>query len=794
MWTKHCKKYHSGRRCCFECQKELKKEERISTHLKQFHVSQLLQEPGNASDLDEERDDSFDETLSDHEDTSYPTNVIIDEEETDHTRKYFRQMMVMKDELNFNDKQFVSLCSFMSQLTNILPNDQLQNLFKMCSSVYFMKKNASLLFGASKMVDFRLNSKVFHRISVLSYVKQKLCVPFILETIKNAQHYVPVPGIYTSWRDGSAAAALLSKVSSNMEKKSQSRQIRKGNLVNETLLQIYIDIFLDDFNVNNPLGSTSKTGKLLGIYMILSDIPLKYQSRREDVMILSVIPREDVDQSSMRNSMECIRYELKRLERKSRCVVIGNEEIRFRVILNALVGDNLGINEIAGLSKSFHKGFACVHCLIRYNGVQIPGFEVEMRSQDVWNKDVRNICVGIKSNGMMRVPAFYGLKIPDMSALYPPDYLHTCVLGAYKDYLEVMFEMLHDRNIIHISVIIEVICDTYSRVDPMISKCGKRNKFKLSGTGHGIHGLFVRFPEIILLCITNIRRSKNAQLKTKGLKKLNASLKTKGMKKQQKTMNMDFQTTIGCFTRQEALNAEKLESEQREEDATLLDSILSESFFDGYLQLRAIDAILLKRSVTIAEIQMLRACINLFLNSLNTLIKKSILPKYHILSHFPESIMKFGPVNLHDTIRYERRHQTIKRWMRTSFNKINKNKSIMSRVSRVNMLPRVNRVINDGTFNTLSIHGINFKVGQVYFTNSRLLQVSELSVVSGNKMVTCNRLKVCGFNRYLFAYEVKETEDQCRLNIDQLLTEKSSNLFSHGSVCFCNKVVNSTKY
>ncbi|CAG9773464.1 unnamed protein product [Ceutorhynchus assimilis] len=130
------------------------------------------------------------------------------------------------------------------------------------------------------------------------------------------------------------------------------KQKYSGKLV----LPLYI--YFDEFETGNPLGTQAGVHKLGGVYFSFAATPPKYSSRIENIFLWGLFFSSDRVVFSNKNVFQPFINELKYLEFEG--VVVKGKRIFF--IAPLLLGDNLGINSITGMTESFSSIYFCRSC------------------------------------------------------------------------------------------------------------------------------------------------------------------------------------------------------------------------------------------------------------------------------------------------------------------------------------------------------------------------------------------------------------------------------------------------
>lgn len=117
---------------------------------------------------------------------------------------------------------------------------------------------------------------------------------------------------------------------------------------NKILLPIIM--YYDDFECDNPLGTQAGIHKLGGIYFTIGGIPPQFSSRLENIFLWGLF--YSADKVAFGNAAILNRFfiQLQDLENNGITVLCNGESKTVYFTLFALLGDNLGVNSLTGMS------------------------------------------------------------------------------------------------------------------------------------------------------------------------------------------------------------------------------------------------------------------------------------------------------------------------------------------------------------------------------------------------------------------------------------------------------------
>jgi hypothetical protein len=188
-----------------------------------------------------------------------------------------------------------------------------------------------------------------HKASKIYYVP-------ILETIKMLMKN---PHVYRQWRNNNNQNLNQPNVFEDITdgQVSQNNPFFKDNSG-----AFRIILYQDAFEICNPLGSSKKIHKLVGIYMVLGNISSFNRSRVDHIQLVTLCLESDVKKYGFKQICEILIRDIRTLE-DGMNFNNGTERVRGSVV--AVIGDNLGSHQIGGYVENFSKNpYFCRYCHI----------------------------------------------------------------------------------------------------------------------------------------------------------------------------------------------------------------------------------------------------------------------------------------------------------------------------------------------------------------------------------------------------------------------------------------------
>lgn len=173
---------------------------------------------------------------------------------------------------------------------------------------------------------------------------------------------------------------------------------------------LQIILYQDAFEVCNPLGSSRIKHKVVGIYMVLGNLPPWQRSKTDQIQLVSLCYEKDIKYYGWSIILKNIIDDLKVLE----TVGIQVNNITFKGSVIFVLGDNLGSHSIGGFIEKFdRKKYFCRFCYIYDLESDVAGTTVALRTEESYNVDVDQalttdeICRGVKFNSPLNDLEFY---------------------------------------------------------------------------------------------------------------------------------------------------------------------------------------------------------------------------------------------------------------------------------------------------------------------------------------------------------------------------------------------------
>lgn len=131
---------------------------------------------------------------------------------------------------------------------------------------------------------------------------------------------------------------------------------------------VQIQLFYDDFEVANPLGSKRGIHKLGAIYFTVRNFSPKWNSFLANIHLCALFHAQDLKRYGFSEILAPVVRDIKVLEKEGIEIPLYSAHVRGSVV--QVTGDNLGLHSLFGLVESFSARYCCRFCLAEKDDFQ----------------------------------------------------------------------------------------------------------------------------------------------------------------------------------------------------------------------------------------------------------------------------------------------------------------------------------------------------------------------------------------------------------------------------------------
>lgn len=294
------------------------------------------------------------------------------------------------------------------------------------------------------------------------------------------------PGQYSSYRDGSYC--------------------QENPLLSDEGLKLSLILYIDDFEIANPLGTSRKIHKTCAVYWILANLPIKYRSALHCTQLALLCNSNDVRNLGYAKVLAPLLNDLKTLEEGGVYIETFGDCLKGTVY--SVVADNLAAHGLAGFKESFRGLYCCRYCLASKTDMQISDATTgssEMRTKDQHDRLVQEIQnngsendYGVKNSCVLSDHLSYFHPITG----FPPDILHDLLEGVVPVELALCLKGMMTKKYFSLEDLNRAIMsfpyqhsDKVDRPHPVPQTFATRGT--IGGNGHENHALLRLLPVLI---------------------------------------------------------------------------------------------------------------------------------------------------------------------------------------------------------------------------------------------------------------------------------------------------------
>lgn len=199
---------------------------------------------------------------------------------------------------------------------------------------------------------------------------------------------------------------------------------------NRTILPLFL--YYDDFEVNNPLGSHAGVQKLGAVYVSLACLPPELSSTLDNIILTSLFKTDTKKSFGNLAVFKNLIDELNYLETVGIGITVNNKEHTIFFMVGLIIGDNLGMHSILGLTESFVATYPCRFCKSTRSQcqVQITQNDNSLRNSDNYEAVVK--VDDVSFNGIKELCVWNTINSFNITTNFSVDIMHDMLEGVCK--------------------------------------------------------------------------------------------------------------------------------------------------------------------------------------------------------------------------------------------------------------------------------------------------------------------------------------------------------------------------
>lgn len=175
---------------------------------------------------------------------------------------------------------------------------------------------------------------------------------------------------------------------------------------------LQIQLYFDDFETTNPLGSKTKIHKMGAVYFCIRNLPSEYNSALNNIHLCLLFNSIDKDTYGLKKIFEPLLDDLRFLETKGIEVEIGGQITTLFGTVCILTADNLACHTLGGFVESFSANRFCRYCMVDKQMAQqeFDDDRLEMRNKDNYQLHVSEknpAATGVKEDSCLNTLKYF---------------------------------------------------------------------------------------------------------------------------------------------------------------------------------------------------------------------------------------------------------------------------------------------------------------------------------------------------------------------------------------------------
>lgn len=175
---------------------------------------------------------------------------------------------------------------------------------------------------------------------------------------------------------------------------------------------LQIQLYYDDVETTNPLGSKTKIHKMGAVYFVIRNLPQQFTSSLSHIHLCLLFNSIDRETYGLGKIMEPLLEDLRQLESCGVDINVNGQNHKLYGTITVLTADNLAMHTLCGYVESFSANKPCQFCLIDKEEMQtvLDDDKVEMRTRQNYTEHAI-LCdasaTGVKENSCLNTLKYF---------------------------------------------------------------------------------------------------------------------------------------------------------------------------------------------------------------------------------------------------------------------------------------------------------------------------------------------------------------------------------------------------
>lgn len=291
-----------------------------------------------------------------------------------------------------------------------------------------LSNNLDYVYSQKIVLGRRVESRISDGVNVLKTISDSFQYISIIGTLRNI--------ILNDYLKNLIECENLRSTYGRIQSFIDCEMFKNSNYYSEHPNALRVNLYYDEIEVVNPIGSKTGIYKLGMFYFTLQNFPLHFNSNLNNIFVLMIVYYEDIKEYGWEKILEPLLNELKILESEEgfKFRLKNGEIFVLRAVLQSFSGDGQATNDIFGLLAAACN-FFCRCCLISRNSLHNDGDQItyDVRTKAVHESHLQSIAeqtLHPRECGVRSESPLNSLRNFHTTTNYTFDYMHDLLEGV----------------------------------------------------------------------------------------------------------------------------------------------------------------------------------------------------------------------------------------------------------------------------------------------------------------------------------------------------------------------------
>ncbi|KAJ8035843.1 Sterile alpha motif domain-containing protein 3 [Holothuria leucospilota] len=135
---------------------------------------------------------------------------------------------------------------------------------------------------------------------------------------------------------------------------------------------LQVHLYYDDFGMVNPLRNKANSYKMAAFYFVLGNLSPKYRAKLSSIQLVSLCYSRFIKKYGFEKVLKPFLEDVKILEEKGVTITtVNQEQFTFKGCITLISMDNLAAHQLGGFQQHFHAGRICRFCMASSDDIQV---------------------------------------------------------------------------------------------------------------------------------------------------------------------------------------------------------------------------------------------------------------------------------------------------------------------------------------------------------------------------------------------------------------------------------------